>query len=107
MRIPQGTELLPNKTPKRLVQPDLVFAEGNHFFVVEAKDLATKEKVGVREAEERAKAFEDLLKRNKKVNIRSYPGFRSSSSKRSTSSSFAAISSSSGLGIGSSDLIVH
>lgn len=75
VRIPEGEELLPNGTPKRLLLADLVFARGGHFFVVEAEESVKKQKVGVREAEQRASALEALLKRHDKPDVEVTPVF--------------------------------
>jgi len=75
VRIPDGEELLPNNTPKRLLLADLVFAKGNQFFVVEAEESMKKKIIGVREAEQRAAALETLLMRYGRTDIEVTPVF--------------------------------
>jgi hypothetical protein len=73
--IPAGRETLPNGTPKKILFADMIFARGNHFFVIETEDSISKKSVGKREAEERAEAFEELMNRNGNHNIDVTPVF--------------------------------
>ena len=62
--IPDGPELLPNGSPKKNVQADMLYRKGNRYYLVETKETTKLMPGGLKEAEHNAECLDEHLKRN-------------------------------------------